>query len=291
VSGQIGLAPPRPGFTVRGLTFAYARPNPAAGRAMALRDVSCEIPAGSRTVLLGLNGSGKSTLLHLLSGLDRMRRAASRPGRIVDAPCWAPDRIDYARAPRRLKHALRSREFGFVGQQPFMLPHLTCAENITMPLALAGLPGRRRGQRLEQLLNQFDADQSGDLGGLSRMPAHRVSGGERQLMAVLRAIIHEPAVLFADEPFNHLDRRRLERMIELLCRWHMSAPDAGTGPGRPRSLVLVCHDLDIAAELATHAIVLRHGEIVSGRAFPTAELGHTRDQRREALRRLMEDEA
>lgn len=172
------------------------------------------------TAVVGPSGSGKSTLLNLLAGFDtptggRVLAGETDLGRLTEAQ----------RADFRLAH------YGFVFQNHNLVTMLTAQENVEFPLSLAGVPPRERRERARALLAQV---------GLERRAAHlphQLSGGEAQRVALARALVHEPAVLLADEPTGNLDSASGERVLELLL-----------GPARAgRTVVLITHDRDVAA--------------------------------------------
>jgi len=245
-------------FALEAVTYRYPR-----APAPALRTVSLTIPAGKTTVLLGPSGSGKSTLLSLLGllwegGLDA-GRLTYRNGATVR---------DYAALGHAERARLRLHEFGFVLQSAYLLPHFTCAQNVGLPLALHGCGVREQRERVAALMKR--ADPEGKLLEVrDRLPGE-VAGGQKQRMAVLRAVVHNPRVVFADEPFSNLDPPNARRIVQLLLDWR-----AGTlhGDATPeRTLVLVCHDLEVARRVADHCVLLDQDHAVAGhRAFDKGE--------------------
>jgi putative ABC transport system ATP-binding protein len=243
----------------KGVSYRYPR-----AEVPALDDVDLVIPAGATTAVVGLSGSGKTTLLSLL-GL--LWEAPPERG-ALSYHDGTTERV-YAGLSASARAELRRRHFGFVLQSSYLLPHFSCAQNVGLPLALAGRPARERRERVHALLRE--ADDSGTLYNLRDVSAREVSGGERQRMAVLRAVIHNPAVLFADEPLSNLDFRNAGRILDLLKRWQgndLHADDAG----RPRTLVLVSHSTETAYREAEHFILLRRGRVVLGRTLTRADL-------------------
>jgi ABC-type lipoprotein export system ATPase subunit len=245
-----------PVFRVSGLTYHYRRPRPD-GRPAALIDVSVDLPHGV-TAVLGRSGSGKTTLLNVLGLL---------------APCPAGHRQvvyagdeeerDYSALSHRDRNDLRRRRFGFVLQSAYLLPHLSCLENVSVPLALGGV-GRAERTKLANYLFER-ADPSGELFRLRHDRPREVSGGERQRVAVLRAIAHNPAIVFADEPCSSLDPFSARLILDLLRQW----VDGGIHhdqPARRRALVLVSHTLGAAHEFAGgRCALMRDGRLVLGR--------------------------
>ncbi len=165
----------------------------------ALAGIDLRIEAGEYIAVMGPSGSGKSTLLNVLGLLDRPDAGHYRlEGR--DVTTLSPD--EQAR--------VRSHRIGFVFQSFHLVPRLTAAENIALPMVLAGLPARERDQRVRQALDGF---------GLADRAEHRpdqLSGGQRQRVAIARATIMQPAMLLADEPTGNLDRATGDEVVRLL---------------------------------------------------------------------------
>ena len=165
----------------------------------ALATLDLTIDAGEYLAVMGPSGSGKSTLLNLLGLLDRPDAGTYRlEGR--DVTTLSPD--EQAR--------VRRERIGFVFQSFHLVPRLTAAENIALPLMLAGIDPAERGRRVERALKDFGLDNRAD---------HRpdqLSGGQRQRVAIARATIMQPAMILADEPTGNLDRATGEEVIHLL---------------------------------------------------------------------------
>ena len=165
----------------------------------ALRRLDVSIAAGEYVAVMGPSGSGKSTLLNLLGLLDRPNTGLYRlEGR--DVTTLSPD--EQAR--------VRSERIGFVFQSFHLVPRLTAAENIALPMVLAGLAPAQRNTRVKQALKDY---------GLENRADHRpdeLSGGQRQRVAIARATIMQPAMILADEPTGNLDRATGEEVIRLL---------------------------------------------------------------------------
>lgn len=169
---------------------------------------------------------------------------------------------------------LRLRDFGFAIQSSYLLSNFSCLENVAMPLALRGEAHRDRREAARGLV-----ESAGDpdlLECCQHLPAD-VSGGQRQRFAVLRAIVHDPRVVFADEPFSSLDEANADRILALLRAWREADPS--------RTLLLVCHDPDVAHREATDLILLgRSGQPLERRVFARSEFPTAADLR-ERLRR------
>lgn len=219
-------------FALEAVRFRHRSARPTDRDALA--GVTTTFPAGAASAVLGMSGSGKTTLLNLL-------------GRLWDSPPTA-GRIaytgrnggDYATLTPRSASRLRRDHFGFVLQSAFLINHLTCVENISVPLFLQGARGTER--RARELLARAGME------SLADRPARKLSGGERQRAAVLRAVIHDPDVVFADEPFSSLDPHNTDLLIKLFRAWQ-SGGLSERGGEHPRTLILVTHDLPAAWEL------------------------------------------
>ena len=249
-------------FQICGLTHLYDAQKPAV-----LRDVSLTIPEGGVTAVLGMSGSGKTTLLNLMGLLLQPRlsegKIVCRLGQIEH---------DYARLSGAAGNRLRLSQFGFVLQSAYLLPHFSCADNVELPLTLRGDSRTERDRRLRRLLDQVDPHGTGLASVVSQRPG-AVSGGERQRMAVLRAVIHDPHVVFADEPCASLDPVNAEIVMQLLLDWRQG--DFGgediTDP-RERTLIIVSHDIRSACRVADHFLLLKQGQVVRGKTIPRAEM-------------------
>jgi putative ABC transport system ATP-binding protein len=165
----------------------------------ALRDVDLNIAAGDYVSIMGPSGSGKSTLLNLIGLLDRPSSGTYRlnGGNVTDL-------TDEQQA------GVRSEKIGFVFQAFHLVPRLTAATNIELPLILAGIPAAERKARVAQLLENY---------GLADRADHRpdqLSGGQRQRVAIARATSMHPAVLLADEPTGNLDQATGKEVMGLL---------------------------------------------------------------------------
>lgn len=209
----------------------------------ALRGVSLTISDGEALAVVGKSGSGKSTLMHLLALLDQPTSGTIRlRGRDVTGL-----------AARELNHT-RNQTFGFVFQQFFLNPAQSVLDNVTLPLKIAGVPRRdchRRGMAtLEQL----------DLADKARNRATDLSGGQKQRTVIARALINEPAVIFADEPTGNLDSGTGSTVEDLLL-------DLNRRSGI--TLVVVTHDDELAGRLHRQ-VHIRDGQILTDTARATA---------------------
>ena len=191
------------------------------------------LPAGEITLLLGQSGCGKSTLLNLIAGL-----IAPDEGEI-----WLGEtRIDTRSPDERAR--LRGRHFGIVYQDFNLLPTLTVAENLALPLAINALPPDEA--RIDQLLQRLDMSHK------RHAWPEQLSGGQRQRVALARALIHQPQWLLADEPTGSLDEHNAEQVMALMVA---AVRDTGAG------LLLVSHNPTYAA-LADRVLRLEGGQLI-----------------------------
>ncbi|MGA7749350.1 MAG: ABC transporter ATP-binding protein [Gallionella sp.] len=165
----------------------------------ALRDIDLDIAAGDYVSIMGPSGSGKSTLLNLIGLLDR-----------PTSGIYKLDGGDVTDLSDEQQARVRSEKIGFVFQSFHLVPRLTAAMNIELPLILAGIPPAERKTRVTRLLENY---------GLTERADHRpdqLSGGERQRVAIARATSMHPAVLLADEPTGNLDQTTGKEVLNLL---------------------------------------------------------------------------
>ncbi|MFC8076119.1 ABC transporter ATP-binding protein [Streptomyces sp. NPDC057307] len=208
----------------------------------ALDGVSVDFPVGRFTAIMGPSGSGKSTLMHCAAGLDTLTSGAALIGD-----------TDLSTLDDRGLTLLRRERVGFVFQAFNLIPTLTVAENITLPMDLAGAP--RDDEWYDALI---------DTVGLRDRLHHRpgeLSGGQQQRVAVARAFAGSPDVVFADEPTGNLDSRSGEEVLRLL---------GGTVRRTNRTVVMVTHD-PVAAAHADEVVFLADGRLVDRMTDPTAE--------------------
>jgi putative ABC transport system ATP-binding protein len=199
-----------------------------------LRDVNLHVEAGDFIAILGPSGSGKTTLLGLLAGLDTPSRGAVHIAGTDLAPLSEDERARF-----------RRDTVGFVFQSFQLIPSLTARENVQIPLELRGESGA--ADRASRLLGRVGL---GDR--LDHYPT-QLSGGEQQRVALARAFVHEPRILFADEPTGNLDATTGESIIRLMEELNRE---------RGTTLVLVTHDPALA-QRARRTIRLADGAIVS----------------------------
>ncbi len=175
-----------------------------AGVVHALRAISLAIPRGQLVAVVGRSGSGKTTLLNLVGGLDRPTSGSVRL-----------DGQELAHLPESALVQLRRRRIGFVFQAFGLLPILSAAENVEVPMRLVHTDPGERGTRVRNLLEMVG------LGERAGHRPHELSGGEQQRVALARALANHPELLVADEPTGHLDSqtgRTIMRLIQSLVR-------------------------------------------------------------------------
>ncbi len=208
----------------------------------ALDGISVEFERGRFTAIMGPSGSGKSTLMHCLAALDR-----PTSGQVL------VDGIDVSTLGDRALTKLRRDRVGFVFQAFNLVPTLTAAENITLPVDIAG-----------RSVDRAWFDQVIDILGLQNRLSHRpneLSGGQQQRVACARALVSRPAIVFADEPTGNLDSRSAAEVLGFLRR---SVDEFG------QSVVMVTHDPS-AASYADRVVFLADGKVVDEMADPTTE--------------------
>ncbi|SNU02403.1 putative ABC transport system ATP-binding protein [Ruaniaceae bacterium KH17] len=213
------------------------------GPVHALRGVDIDILPGEALAIMGPSGSGKSTLLHVLAGV-----IAADAGTVDFDGHRTSDMTEAERAQLRL------REFGFVFQFGQLLPDLIAVDNVAVPLMLAGM-GRREAEDAARA----ELDELG-VGPIAGKYPGEMSGGEAQRVAVARALVSRPRVLFADEPTGSLDSLAAEQVMDVMTG---VARDGGT------TVVLVTHD-PRTASYAQREVVVRDGQITTGAVLSEA---------------------
>jgi putative ABC transport system ATP-binding protein len=207
--------PAEPVVLLTNVSRRYARGNTLVA---ALRDVSLTVQRGESVALVGPSGCGKSTCLNVISGVDRPDAGSAR---VLG--------VELRTAPERELVLLRRRNIGIVFQSFYLVPHLSVAENVALPLAL---DGRRDPARVAELIARV---------GLAHRRDHfpgELSGGEEQRTAVARALVHRPLLLVADEPTGNLDSASGAAVLALLEELRRECGSA---------LVIATHDKHVAA--------------------------------------------
>ncbi|MDP9172492.1 MAG: ABC transporter ATP-binding protein [Planctomycetota bacterium] len=210
----------------------------------ALVSVSMEVQQGQFLAIMGASGSGKSTLLHLMAGLTQ-----------ADSGSVRIDGADLSAMPDKQLTLFRRRRIGLIFQAFNLIPTLTAAENVALPLTLDGGDGPVTEKKVNELLARL---------GLESRKLHRpdsLSGGEQQRVAIGRALAIDPAVILADEPTGNLDSANSKSVCELLR-------DLSLIHGK--TIVMVTHEPSVAA-YAQEVAVLRDGGLVE--RFGTEGIG------------------
>ncbi|MDQ2788041.1 MAG: ABC transporter ATP-binding protein [Chloroflexota bacterium] len=212
----------------------------------ALRGVSFAVGRGEMVAIMGPSGSGKTTLLNCLAGLE-----AIDTGQII------VDGTDIATMNDKTKTEYRARHMGFVFQFYNLLPVLSAVENVELPLVVSGVNTKEARERAMRVL---------DLVRLTEWAAHKpaeLSGGQRQRVTIARALVNEPAIVWADEPTGDLDSETADEIISLM-------QDLNARHGQ--TFVIVTHDAGVGAR-CQRIIKMRDGQIIDD------GLGHVADPR------------
>jgi|SRR5579883_160504 len=224
---------PGKGVNCRGLVKEYGSGD---SRVLALRGVDLEIPPGELTLLVGPSGCGKTTLISILAGtLNPTRGDLSVLG------------VDLNQLSNREKTAFRAKNVGFVFQQFNLLPALTAAENVAVPLVINGVSRKPAIERANEMLKAVGLGEK-----LGSLPS-QLSGGQQQRVAIARALVHQPRLLVADEPTSAVDAQTGQAVMELI-RAVALQPD--------RVAVVVTHDPRVFG-FADRIITLEDGRIAA----------------------------
>ena len=226
-AGSVLPAADRPILSARGLRKRF-------GATEALRGLDVDIVPGEVVAVMGPSGSGKSTLLHCLAGI-----LTPDEGEVT----FAGERIDRLGETERSR--LRRTAFGFVFQFGQLVAELTAVENVALPLLLDGVDRHEAERRAADWLPRLGLD------GLAQRRPGDMSGGQAQRVAVARALVAGPSVIFADEPTGSLDSLAGEQVMELLTS---AAADSGA------TVVIVTHEPRVAA-YAHREVIVRDGRI------------------------------
>lgn len=199
-----------------------------------LRGVNLEIPHGCTAAIVGASGSGKSTLLHLVGSLDTPTQ-----GNILF------EGRDFADLSAVEKSTLRNRRIGFIFQAHHLLPEFTALENTAMPAIIAGMRREQAAELAAKALALVDMEHK------TGQNVTTLSGGERQRVGIARAILHEPAVLLADEPTGNLDQKNGDLVGRMLADLNQKLGMA---------ILVVTHNRDLA-DCMSRTMELRDGEL------------------------------
>ena len=197
-----------------------------------LLDFSAEIPEGQITALVGPSGSGKTSIIRAIAGLLRLKHAQIS----LDEECWDNERTHIP---------TRERSIGLVPQQHGLFPHLSVLGNVKM--ALSHLGTRERCQRALECIRLAHVEE------FAKRYPEELSGGQRQRVALARAIARKPKILLLDEPFSAIDRSTRKHLYLELRRLHGQLGN---------TVLLVTHDLDEAAQLASQLLLIDQGKLL-----------------------------
>ncbi len=201
----------------------------------ALRGVSLEITRGSFVSIMGPSGSGKSTLLNMVGCLDFPTK-----GKVF------LEGKNISLLSENELAQLRGKTVGFVFQEFNLLPHLTAAENVMLPMIFQDTPLEKRKSKAEQLLDDVELEER-----VSHQPAE-LSGGERQRVAIARAFANDPEVVIADEPTGNLDSGTGKKIMEILKKFHRK---------EKKTIVVVTHD-PMIADYSEQIVNIQDGQII-----------------------------
>jgi putative ABC transport system ATP-binding protein len=211
-----------------------------------LKGITLDVHKNDYVALMGPSGSGKSTLMNILGCLD----SPTSGHYILNGK-------DVSQMEDNDLAEVRNKEIGFVFQQFNLLPRLTAAENVALPLVYAGMPKK---QRMEKALYVLDKVALADR---SHHKPNEMSGGQNQRVAIARALVNDPAIILADEPTGNLDSKTSYEIMEIFGKIHSSG----------NTVILVTHEEDIANH-AHRVIRLRDGVIESDKQRMTTALAH-----------------
>lgn len=202
-----------------------------------LKGISLDIFKNEYVALMGPSGSGKSTLMNLLGCLD-----TPSGGKYV------LNGKDVSRMPDNELAEVRNKEIGFVFQQFNLLPRLTAAENVALPLVYSGINKKERNERAMEVLSKVKLDDR------SHHKPNELSGGQAQRVAIARALINNPSIILADEPTGNLDSKTSYEIMDIIGKIHADG----------NTVILVTHEEDIS-QYAHRVIRLRDGLVESDR--------------------------
>lgn len=201
----------------------------------ALKKISFSVPSGQFLAITGISGSGKSTLLYQLSLLDRPNQGIISIDNIDTSTLSSGERITF-----------RLKNLGYIFQDYAILPMLTAKENVMMPLLMQGINENIAQIKAEEALSKVDLQDR-----FNNLPS-QLSGGQQQRVSIARSIVHNPKILFADEPTANLDTESSEKVLDIFLNLHKQG----------QTIIMVTHEPEYA-KLAQRNIELRDGSIIS----------------------------
>jgi len=200
-----------------------------------LKGISFDILKNEYVALMGPSGSGKSTLMNIMGCLDTPTSGT-----------YILNGHDVSSMADNDLADVRNKEIGFVFQQFNLLPRLTAAENVALPLVYAGVPRKQRMEKALEVLSRVN------LADRSHHKPNEMSGGQNQRVAIARALVNDPSIILADEPTGNLDSKTSHEIMEIFSKIHAGG----------NTVILVTHEVDIA-EFAHRIVRLRDGIIES----------------------------
>jgi putative ABC transport system ATP-binding protein len=200
-----------------------------------LKGISFDILKNEYVALMGPSGSGKSTLMNILGCLDTPTSGT-----------YILNGHDVSSMADNDLADVRNKEIGFVFQQFNLLPRLTAAENVALPLVYAGVPRKQRMEKALEVLSRVN------LADRSHHKPNEMSGGQNQRVAIARALVNDPSIILADEPTGNRDSKTSHEIMEIFSKIHEGG----------NTVILVTHEVDIA-EFAHRIVRLRDGIIES----------------------------
>jgi putative ABC transport system ATP-binding protein len=209
-----------------------------------LKGITLDILKNEYVALMGPSGSGKSTLMNILGCLDTPTSGS-----------YVLNGKDVSHMPDNDLADVRNKEIGFVFQQFNLLPRLTAAENVALPLVYAGMPKKQRLERAKHVLEQVS------LADRSHHRPNELSGGQNQRVAIARALVNDPSIILADEPTGNLDSKTSYEIMDIFEQIHAAG----------NTVVLVTHEEDIANH-AHRIIRLKDGNLESDKRREIANI-------------------
>jgi len=219
-------------ITVKNLTKKYVTGDV---ELIALKKLTFKIPSGQFLAITGKSGSGKSTLLYQMSLLDK-----SNKGKIM------VDKQDITKLRENDRVSFRRNSLGYIFQDYALLPTLTAAENVALPMLMQGIDQDTAIKKAEDSLKKVD------IGDKSKNLPSQLSGGQQQRVSIARAIANEPKILFADEPTANLDTESSKIVLDIFEKLNQEG----------QTIIMVTHEPDYA-KVADRIIEMRDGEIIS----------------------------
>ncbi|MFA7301596.1 MAG: ABC transporter ATP-binding protein [Candidatus Shapirobacteria bacterium] len=201
----------------------------------ALKNISFLVPSGQFLAITGMSGSGKSTLLYQLSLLDHPNQGTILIEDVDTSLLTSEERISF-----------RLKNLGYIFQDYAILPMLTAKENVMMPLLMQGIDEKVAQEKAKEALEKVDLQDR-----LDNLPS-QLSGGQQQRVSIARSIVHNPKIIFADEPTANLDTESSEKVLDIFLNLHKQG----------QTIIMVTHEPEYA-KLAERNIELRDGIIMN----------------------------